>query len=111
MRVVLVVDVDVGLDAHVLIDPDFHQLDIVLDKRHLFLQRHKILLIIVEQVAQHFAQFVDGTLRLFGLNGDESVDIIERVEQKVWIELRAQIGEFRLAARPFRLAPLIFHAL
>ena len=42
-------------------------------------------------MAQQAAQFLHGSLCLVGIEGDEGVDVVQRIEQEVRVELVAQV--------------------
>ena len=54
-------------------------------------------------VAQQVAQAHEEAARLAGVFGDEPGDGVERVEEKVRLEVRAQVRELRLAPELLRL--------
>lgn len=84
---------------------DAHQFDVVADEIHFFAQGDEVLLIIVQHMAQKPAQFLDGGLCFVCIESDKGVDIVQRVEQEMRIQLVAQILQFG-----FRTALLGFAA-
>ena len=72
-------------------ETDAHQFDVVADEVHLLVQGDEVLLIVIQHMAQQSAQFLHGSLCLVGIEGDEGVDVIQRIEQEVRVELVAQV--------------------
>ena len=77
-----------------------HQVDIVLDKLHFIAQHHLALLIVVEHVSQHLRQLLNGILRTLLIDGGKRIDIVQRVQQEVRVNLRAQVQILALGTRP-----------
>ena len=114
-------DVKFGFHLDVCGHSDFHQFHVVADEVDLLVQRHGGFLVFIEDVAQQFAEFLHGLLGLIRVEGDEGIDVVERVEQEVRVELAAQVLQFgfglaldgfppcRLAFMPF-LADFDGHA-
>ncbi len=72
-------------------ETDAHQFDVVADEVHLLVQGDEVLLIVIQHMAQQSAQFLHGSLCLVGIEGDEGVDVVQRIEQEVRVELVAQV--------------------
>ena len=98
-------DVETCFNGDIGRESDAHQRDVVLYEIHFLAQSHEILLIVVKDMAQQAAQFLYGRLSLIRIKGDERVDIVQRIEQEMRVELIAQILQFR-----FRTAFLGFTA-
>ena len=98
-------DVETCFNGDIGREADAHQCDVVLYEIHFLAQSHEILLIVVKDMAQQAAQFLYGRLSLIRIKGDERVDIVQRIEQEMRVELIAQILQFR-----FRTAFLGFTA-
>ena len=96
-----VVALDIGSIADVdrLRQPDTHQLDVVADESHFLFQRHDGLLGVVECMAQHLRQLLNGLLCLGSVEGRQCIDIVERVQQEMWINLTAQIAQLGVRTR------------
>ena len=91
-------DVEARLHADVLRQADAHQFDVVAVEVHLLVQRDRLLLVLVEDVAEQAAQFLHGGLRLVRVEGDEGVDVVQRVQQEVRVQLAAQVLQFGFGA-------------
>ena len=50
-------------------------------------------------------QVVDGLLRAVGVDLDERIDVVERIEQKMGVELAFEVLQFGLRAAVFQLLP------
>ena len=88
-------DVETCFNGDIGREADAHQRDVVLYEIHFLAQSHEILLIVVKDMAQQAAQFLYGRLSLIRIKGDERVDIVQRIEQEMRVELIAQILQFR----------------
>ena len=86
------------VDFNRLGDADAHQLDVVLKEFGFVLQGNGGLLVVIEDVAQHAREFLNGFLRLGSIESGERIDVVEGVEQEVGIDLRAQIAQLGLGA-------------
>ena len=92
--------------------PDFHQRHIVLQELHLLVERNRRLLVLIEHVAQHLRQVLNGCLCPLAVEGRQGVDVVERIQQEVRVNLVAQVLQFSVRpgslshqARLFRLVP------
>ena len=56
-----------------------HEPDVAADEAHLALKADGLAAVLVEQVAQHAAELLDGVLRLGGVEGGEGVDVVKGV--------------------------------
>ena len=106
---------NVGLERHihVLGYAQLHKFYVALHEVEFLVEHHAVALVLVEHIAEHEAEFVYGMLCLFAVESGEGVDVVERVEQKMGINLVLQIlqfglrpTEFGLCTRPFALSPL-----
>lgn len=88
-------NVETCFDGNIGGEADAHQCDVILDEIHFFAQCYEVLLIIVEYVTQKAAQFLYGNLRLVRIKGYEGIDVVQRIEQEMRIELIAQVLQFR----------------
>ena len=94
-----VANVEVGRHLYRLRQPYAHQRDVVLDEIHLVFQRHQGLVALVEQVAQHLRQLLYGILCPGGVEGRQRIDVVQRVQQEVRVDLVAQRLQLGLGAR------------
>ena len=95
---------------------DAHQLDVIAQEVHFGLERYRRPAAVVEYVPQQAAQVVHGLLRPLRAESDQTVDVIQRVEEKMWVQLALQVLQFRfgtaflqLPARRFHLIPASGH--
>ena len=79
------------LQVHIGRQSDFHQCHIVFQKFQFTVQRDEILIVVVKQMTQQPAEVLYCLLCLVGIEGDEGVDVIQRIEQEVRVELVAQV--------------------
>ena len=79
----------IGYKFHVdrLRQTNLHQVDIVLYELHFIVERHQLFLIVVEHMAQHIRELLNGTLRPRVVDGSQRIDIVQRVEQEMGIDL------------------------
>ena len=96
---------------HIRRQTDLHQVHITVEELDLILQGHLVELIVVQHVAQHLGELLDGILGPLGVEGRQRIDIVKRVQQEVRIDLRTQVPQFRLAASRLRLQTRILIAL
>ena len=101
-------DVEMRFNLCLRRDPDAHQFDVVDDKVDFLFKRHKSLLVFIQHIAEQFAQFLYGLLRLFGVESRKGIDIVQRVEQKMRVQLVAQVLQFGLCAAFHGLLPFQF---
>ena len=97
-------DVEVSFHCNVGGQADAHQGNVVADKVHFFVEWHYVLLVVVENMAEQATQFLYGLLCFVGIEGNKSINIIQGVEQEVWIELATQVLEFGFRALLFGFA-------
>lgn len=99
-------------ECHLYIDlvrqAEAHQVDVVAHEGQFFVERDEGLAVFVEHMAEQVAQVVDGILGAIGVDGDEGVDVVEGVEQEVWIQLAFQVLEFRFGACLFQFLAFVF---
>ena len=98
-------------DPHVARLADAHQLDVVAQEPDLGRQRDGRPAAVVEYVAQHAAQIVDGLLGAFGVEQDERVDVVQRVEQEMGVQLAFEVLQLGLCAAVFELLAGCFGAV
>ena len=55
---VIIGNLDVGLDLHAVGDTDAHQFDVTLYKLHLLTEGSVLVTIVIQHMAQQFAQFL-----------------------------------------------------
>ena len=89
-----VTGVEIHADAYALGQADAHERDVVADEIQFLLQGHERLLIVVKHMTQEPAQFQHRILCLFGIEGYQGIDVVQRVEQEMRIELIFEILEF-----------------
>ena len=70
---------------------DAHQLDIVFQKLYLLLERYHGFLVVVQDVAHHLRQFLNGLLCLGSVECSQRIDVVQGVEQEVGVNLVAQV--------------------
>ena len=85
-----------------------HQGNVVVDELNLVLQRNPLQLVVVEYVVEHPRQLKDGCLRLLLVLFGECVDVVERVEHEVGIDLPPQVLQFGLCLSRLCLVELLF---
>ena len=73
-----------------------HQVHVVLQETDLILQGNHGLLAVIEDVAQHLGEFLNGILCLALVKGRQGVDVVERVQQEVRIDLRTQVAQLSI---------------
>src|SRR6185437_10639086 len=83
------------------------QLDIVCEIGELALQRYFFFACFDQHIAHHRGKLDDGSGRLFRSPQRHGVDAVERVEQKMRIDLCFEIGEFRVQLFLFGPDPAI----
>ena len=69
-------DIDVSFNLDVIGQADFHQFNIIAHEVSLLAQGHKILLILIEHVAQELAQLSHRGLGLVLVKCDEGIDVV-----------------------------------
>ena len=84
------------MDLRVLIAAQLHQFDVVLHKLHLTADGYLGLIGLIHRVAQQVAQLQDGVLCLVGVYLRQAGDVVEGVEEEVWIDLALQPRQFGL---------------
>lgn len=94
-------DIELGGHADVGGEPDAHEFDVIADEVHFFAEGDVGLLVVIQHVAEELAEFLHCLLRLVGVEGDEGVDVVERVEQEVGVELVAQVLQFGFRTASF----------
>ncbi len=90
-------------------EPQAHQFDVAAGEVDFPVERDEVLRVVVEHVAEQFAEVLDGVLRPVGVDGDEGVDVVERVEKEVRVQLAFQIFELGFRARFFQFLFLPFY--
>ena len=108
-RTAIGTDIDLGLYGHVGGKTDTHQLDIVADEVHFFAQGNKVLLVIVENMAQKTAQLLDSSLCFIAIKSDKGIDIVQGIEQEVRIQLITQVFQFSFCTAFLCLTTGSFH--
>ena len=94
---------NVDLQMHpIRSEPQTHQLDIIPHESKLLIERDEILVVFIEHITQHVAQAVHGILGLLWIHLNQGINAIERIEQKVRIQLVLQILQFGLWSAPSR---------
>lgn len=83
------VDVDLYLGS--LRNADFHKIDIAVDKLNLIVESDEVLLVIVEDMPEHTAEFQYRLLCFLLVEGCEGIDVVEGVEQEMRIDLIPQV--------------------
>ena len=103
----LTIRLNVELSSHPYIgrQADTHQFNIVADKIHFLAKRYIRLLIIIQYLSEKFAQLLHRLLCLVRVKCNQSIDIIQRIQQEVGIQLVAQVFQFG-----FRTASFSFFA-
>src|SRR5437762_12319753 len=99
----------VGLDGHLQLSLKAHFHDVEIPTQHLELTSEGDLLVVAlaEGVAEEIAEPRDHAARAGRVLFHERRDGVQRIEQKVWVELRAQcveprVGNLRMELRCFR---------
>lgn len=90
-------------NVHILRIADPHEADIVVDGFSLAPEGNETPFAIIEDIAHHAGEENDGRFGLFGVDVDQSVDIIERVHEEVRIDLIFQILHLLLKIPTFQL--------
>lgn len=90
-------------NVHILRIADPHEADIVVDGFSLAPEGNETPFAIIEDIAHHAGEENDGSFGLFGVDVDQSVDIIERVHEEVRIDLIFQILHLLLKIPTFQL--------
>lgn len=85
---------DVDREFHVAAKSEFHQFDVAAHEVQLLVEGHFLLVVFVERVAQQLAEFVNRLLCLVLVDFNQRVDVVERVEQEVRIQLVLQVAKF-----------------
>ena len=87
---------------------DAHQLDVIAQEVHFGLERYRRPAAVVEYVPQQAAQVVHRLLGPVGIELDERIDVVERVEQEMGIELALEVLQFRFGAAPLQVLADVF---
>lgn len=87
---------DGKIDTGPVCQPHFLQLDIVGGELDLFFQRHHIVAGFCQYIAHDIGQLHYGRRRLLGLGGCEGIDIVQGIEEEMWVDLGFEKGQFRL---------------
>ena len=87
---VAVADVEAVVDLRAVVAAKAHQLDVVAHEVHLAADSHERLVRLVHRIAQQVAQLRDGVLRGVGIDLRQTGDVVERVEEEVWVDLVLQ---------------------
>ena len=95
-------------DVDVLGQPYLHQVDVALQELHFLFPFHFFLLVVVEHVAQHLRQLLNGILCSFAVERGQGIDVVERVQQEVGAYLVAQVAQFGLGACRLGLQACLF---
>ena len=85
--------IEIYANIYTLGQTDTHERDIVADEIEFLLQGHERLLIVVQHMAQELTQFQYRILCLFSIEGYQGIDIVQCVEQEMWIKLILEILE------------------
>lgn len=90
-------------NVHILRIADPHEENIVVDGFSLAPEGNETPFAIIEDIAHHAGEENDGRFGLFGVDVDQSVDIIERIHEEVRIDLIFQILHLLLKIPTFQL--------
>lgn len=90
-------------EPHVARQANAHQLDVVAQEVNLGRERDGGAAAVVEHVAQHAAQVVDGLLGTGRVELDERVDVVERVEEEVGVQLALEVLQLGLGVAVLQL--------
>ena len=96
----------VGREFHMFRQAYTHQFHIVPDEIEFLLQRNHRLAAVVEHVAE---QVVYRLLRLLRAESDQAVDIVQRVEKEMGVQLTFQVLQFRFGTAFLQLPAGRFH--
>ena len=67
-----------------------------------------MLVVLVQHVTKHFAEIVNGVLGLVLVYRYQGIDVVQRVEQEMRVELAFQVLKFRFCLRLCQLLFFIF---
>ena len=87
---------EIRQDGGHLITAQFHQFDVVAHEFHFATDGHTGFVGLVHGIAQQVAQLHDRLLRLVAVYLRQTGDVVERIEQKVRIDLVLQPSQFCL---------------
>ena len=94
------------MQIYLLRQPDAHQGNIIAYEIKFLTERHIGLLIVIQHMPEQLAQLLHRLLCLVAVERNQGIDIIQRIQQKVRIQLIFQVLQFG-----FRLLLLSLHQL
>ena len=75
------------------------QTQVIFQQLHFFGQWHSVQTSSINQIIQQLSQFQDAVCRLVGVGKGQTVDVVQRVEQKMRVQLPLEQFDFRFCLR------------
>lgn len=96
---------------HAIGQAQLHQFDVVADELNFLFERNVVLVVLVKHIAQHVAEAMHGELGFRPVDGNQRIDIVQRVEQEMGIQLALQVLQLGLRSLLLDLLLLGFDAI